>query len=57
VEGAWPAAEKKGATKIARRRLRLASPMTALILGALGLALVIADLPLDYLTHSLRAPS
>ena len=57
MDGARPAAEKKGATTIPARHRRLASPMTAPILGALGLALVVADLPLDYLTHSVRALS
>jgi hypothetical protein len=34
-----------------RRRLRLASPVTALVLGGLVLALVIADVPLAGLAH------
>ena len=38
-------------------RFRLASSTTAIILGALGLALFVADAPLSYLTHSLRPRS
>ena len=39
------------------RSFRLASSTTAIILGALGLALFVADAPLSYLTHSLRTRS
>jgi hypothetical protein len=38
-----------------RSRFRLASPATAVVLGALGLVLVAAWVPLTYLTHDLPA--
>jgi hypothetical protein len=37
------------------RRLRVASPVTAVLLGALGLALIAAWVPLTYLTGDLQA--
>ena len=37
------------------RRMRLASPATAGLLGTLGLALIAAWVPLTYLTHDLQA--
>ena len=37
------------------RRLRVASPVTAVLLGALGLTLIAAWVPLTYLTGDLQA--
>ena len=37
------------------RRFRLASPTTALLLGAFGIAAFVADVPLAQMTHVLRA--
>jgi hypothetical protein len=41
-------------TEVVGRRLRLASPTTALLLGVLGLALLVIDIPLAVMTHDLR---
>ena len=49
--GAWP----PGAADVAGRRFRLASPATALVLGGLALALMIADVPLAGLAHQILA--
>ena len=46
--GAWP---QGAAADVADRRFRLASPATALVLGGLALALMIADVPLAGLAH------
>jgi hypothetical protein len=43
------------ATEAAVRRLRVASPVTAVLLGALGLVLIAAWMPLSYLTRDLQA--
>jgi len=42
-------------TEVAGRRFRLASPVTAAVLGALGLALIAAWVPLTYLTRDPQA--
>jgi hypothetical protein len=43
------------ATQAAVRRLHVASPVTAVLLGALGLVLIAAWVPLSYLTRDLQA--
>jgi hypothetical protein len=42
-------------TEVTGRRFTLASPVTAVVLGALGLALIAAWVPLIYLTRDLQA--
>ena len=53
---AQPAVSRAPVTaEVAARRFWLASPVTAVILGALGLALIAAWVVLVFLTHDLRA--
>jgi hypothetical protein len=51
VKAALAGARPQGAADVAGRRFRLASPATALVLGGLALALMIADVPLAGLAH------
>jgi hypothetical protein len=54
VGAAQPSGQTAMTTEVVGRRLRLASPTTALLLGVLGLALLVIDIPLAVMTHDLR---
>ncbi len=49
-----PGAENAAVTEVTPRRLRLASPVTAVVLVALALAAAVGDLPLEHLIHQFR---